>query len=174
MNRNPDDGFFVCFQPNSEIPLGGASGSDSEADFFAVEGKILKACCAAVSHIRYVLVAVFLTIRAGLGEIGIVRLAVVRLLVGEGALLAPEIAGYAGFKTSLGRQRAVIQATGSDLCLRDRTIGQNGDSLGAALPCTHLLVGLPVVEYIPLALHFYQATVGIAGEIPGEGFGNTG
>ena len=83
--------------------------------------------------------------------------------ISEGTLLTGKITGDPGFIGSFAPKCRGIQATGGDLHLRNCTIGQNYYFFCTALSAAFLLVGLAVIENIPLTVDLYHATVGIAG-----------
>ena len=71
----------------------------------------------------------------------------------EGVFFAPKIAGDVGGIGSCTGQGACVQAAGSNLYLGYATVRKDCHFLSAALAVALLLIGLPVVEDIPLTVH---------------------
>lgn len=134
---------------------------------WTIKGKVFESSDSAVPQIGNILVAVFFSVCSALGKVRMNPFLILLkgVQVGESALLSVEVAGNASFISANTGQWAIIQTAAGYFHLVNCAIRRNGNFFGTALPGALLLVGLPMIEDVPLVIDLHHAAVGVAGVV---------
>ena len=132
-----------------------------------VKTEVFESCHTSICHVGNVLIRLFVSVLPGLGKVGMDPLFVLfkAAAVHKCTLPGVKVAGDPCIIFSAAQQGTVVQTAACGFHLGNGAIRLDEYLFRASLAGAFLLIGLAVVENIPLSIDFNHAAVGIAGVI---------